>query len=56
MGYLTPQFDEIQRVSVCPGGAASGYTYFLPRVRFCCGLPGVEFAGVEFAGVEFARG
>ncbi|KAI7835886.1 hypothetical protein COHA_010231 [Chlorella ohadii] len=31
MGYLTPQFDEIQRVSVCPGGAASGYTYFLPR-------------------------
>ena len=34
MGYLTPQFDEIQRVSVCPGGAASGYTYFLPRVRF----------------------
>ncbi|EFN50481.1 hypothetical protein CHLNCDRAFT_55840, partial [Chlorella variabilis] len=31
IGYITPEFDEIQRVSVCPGGAASGYTYFLPR-------------------------
>jgi len=30
VGYLTPGFDEIQRVSVCPGGIATGYTYFLP--------------------------
>jgi cell division protease FtsH len=30
IGYLTPNFDEIQRVSVCPGGLATGYTYFLP--------------------------
>jgi len=30
VGYLTPDFDEIQRVSVCPGGHATGYTYFLP--------------------------
>ena len=30
LGYITPHFDEIQRVSVCPGGMATGYTYFLP--------------------------
>lgn len=30
VGYITPKFDEIQRVSVCPGGLATGYTYFLP--------------------------
>ncbi|KAL4452773.1 hypothetical protein ABPG75_008435 [Micractinium tetrahymenae] len=30
VGYITPRFDEIQRVSVCPGGVATGYTYFLP--------------------------
>lgn len=30
IGYLTPDFDQIQRVSVCPGGLAIGYTYFLP--------------------------
>lgn len=30
VGFLTPNFDEIQRVSVCPGGHATGYTYFLP--------------------------
>lgn len=30
IGYITPHFDEIQRVSVCPGGQATGYTYFLP--------------------------
>lgn len=30
VGFLTPNFDEIQRVSVCPGGLATGYTYFLP--------------------------
>ncbi|PSC74371.1 ATP-dependent zinc metalloprotease chloroplastic [Micractinium conductrix] len=30
VGYITPHFDEIQRVSVCPGGVATGYTYFLP--------------------------
>lgn len=30
IGYITPNFDEIQRVSVCPGGLATGYTYFLP--------------------------
>ena len=42
VGYITPHFDEIQRVSVCPGGVATGYTYFLPLVRagcflcFCC--------------------
>ena len=30
LGYITPHFDEIQRVSVCPGGLATGYTYFLP--------------------------
>jgi hypothetical protein len=33
VGYITPHFDEIQRVSVCPGGVATGYTYFLPMVR-----------------------
>ena len=32
-GFLTPDFDDIQRVSVCPGGVATGYTYFLPMVR-----------------------
>ena len=32
VGYITPHFDEIQRVSVCPGGVATGYTYFLPMV------------------------
>ena len=30
IGYISPNFDEIQRVSVCPGGLATGYTYFLP--------------------------
>jgi cell division protease FtsH len=30
VGYITPNFDEIQRVSVCPGGLATGHTYFLP--------------------------
>ena len=30
IGYITPEYDEIQRVSVCPGGMATGYTYFLP--------------------------
>lgn len=30
VGYITPNFDEIQRVSACPGGLATGYTYFLP--------------------------
>jgi cell division protease FtsH len=30
-GHLTPAYDEIQRVSVCPGGLATGYTYFLPQ-------------------------
>ena len=30
IGYITPNFDEIQRVSVCPGGLATGHTYFLP--------------------------
>ena len=33
-GYLTPDFDDIQRVSACPGGVATGYTYFLPMVRW----------------------
>lgn len=47
MGYLTPQFDEIQRVSVCPGGGASGYTYFLPRVG-CAALGCVSLALVCF--------
>lgn len=32
-GYITPGYDEIQRVSVCPGGLATGYTYFLPQAR-----------------------
>ena len=31
IGYVTPAYDEIQRVSVCPGGLATGYTYFLPQ-------------------------
>jgi cell division protease FtsH len=31
VGHLTPGYDEIQRVSVCPGGLATGYTYFLPQ-------------------------
>lgn len=31
VGYITPDFDEIQRVSVCPGGLATGHTYFLPK-------------------------
>lgn len=31
IGYITPGYDEIQRVSVCPGGLATGYTYFLPQ-------------------------
>jgi cell division protease FtsH len=30
IGYITPNFDEIQRVSVCPAGLATGHTYFLP--------------------------
>lgn len=30
VGYITPNFDEIQRVSACPGGLATGHTYFLP--------------------------
>lgn len=30
IGYITPNFDEIQRVSACPGGLATGHTYFLP--------------------------
>ena len=30
IGYITPNFDEIQRVSVCPNGLATGHTYFLP--------------------------
>lgn len=30
IGYITPGYDEIQRVSVCPSGLATGYTYFLP--------------------------
>lgn len=30
IGYITPNFDEIQRVSVCPSGLATGHTYFLP--------------------------
>ncbi|GAB4815168.1 hypothetical protein N2152v2_002214 [Parachlorella kessleri] len=31
IGYITPDFDEIQRVSACPQGMATGYTYFLPK-------------------------
>ncbi|KFM27035.1 ATP-dependent zinc metalloprotease FTSH 1, chloroplastic [Auxenochlorella protothecoides] len=30
VGYITPDFDEVQRVSVCPNGTATGSTYFLP--------------------------
>ncbi|KAI3432765.1 hypothetical protein D9Q98_004305 [Chlorella vulgaris] len=31
IGYITPEFDEVQRVSVCPAGSNNGFTYFLPR-------------------------
>ncbi|DBA75980.1 TPA: hypothetical protein ACH3X2_008914 [Trebouxia sp. C0005] len=31
IGYITPHYDEISKVSVCPGGLASGYTYFIPQ-------------------------
>ncbi|KAL3153794.1 hypothetical protein ABBQ32_013378 [Trebouxia sp. C0010 RCD-2024] len=31
IGYMTPFYDEISKVSVCPGGLASGYTYFIPQ-------------------------
>ncbi|KAL0023671.1 hypothetical protein WJX77_011852 [Trebouxia sp. C0004] len=31
IGYMTPHYDEISKVSVCPGGLASGYTYFIPQ-------------------------
>lgn len=31
IGYMTPFYDEIGKVSVCPGGLATGYTYFIPQ-------------------------
>lgn len=31
IGTLTPLYDEVSKVSVCVGGAASGYTYFIPQ-------------------------
>ena len=30
IGYVTPDFDEVQRISVCANGVASASTYFLP--------------------------
>lgn len=33
VGYITPDFDEIQRVSVCPQGMVSaGFNLTLPEV------------------------
>ncbi|KAK9821723.1 hypothetical protein WJX81_004862 [Elliptochloris bilobata] len=31
MGLITPHYDEISKVSVCPGGVPTGYTYFIPQ-------------------------
>jgi cell division protease FtsH len=31
VGYITPEYDEVQRVSICPDNLATGYTYFLPN-------------------------
>jgi cell division protease FtsH len=31
LGHITPGYDELQRVSACPGGIAVGYTFFLPH-------------------------
>ncbi|BDA40994.1 ATP-dependent zinc metalloprotease FTSH, chloroplastic [Coccomyxa sp. Obi] len=31
LGYITPGYDEISQVSVCPGGVPTGYTYFIPQ-------------------------
>lgn len=31
IGSVTPLYDEVSKVSVCVGGAASGYTYFIPQ-------------------------
>ncbi|KAK9810298.1 hypothetical protein WJX72_008286 [[Myrmecia] bisecta] len=31
IGYITPYYDEISKVAVCPGGKPSGYTYFIPQ-------------------------
>lgn len=28
--FLTPHFDEVAKVSICPGGAPTGYSYFVP--------------------------
>ncbi|KAK9813430.1 hypothetical protein WJX73_008508 [Symbiochloris irregularis] len=30
LGMLSPEYDELSKVSVCPGGRPSGYTYFIP--------------------------
>lgn len=31
IGYITPFFDEIFRVNVCPNGQPTGSTFFVPR-------------------------
>jgi cell division protease FtsH len=31
IGSITPYFDDISKVSVCPGGQPTGYTYFIPQ-------------------------
>jgi len=31
VGLMSPAYDEVYKVSVCPGGAPTGSTFFLPR-------------------------
>lgn len=31
VGYITPYFDEVHKVTVCPGGVPTGNTFFIPQ-------------------------
>lgn len=31
MGIMSPAYDEVYKVSICPGGVPTGSTFFLPR-------------------------
>jgi len=34
MGCITPEYDDLSKVSICPGGVPTSYTYFIPSEEF----------------------